>query len=193
MTSSLFCLLLAAWSSLAGGAPRHAGAQIGPHSLIINEFICKGVNPQAAAALGGSGAKWVELYNPTSEDIELTAGKWFLTDTLGMPQKFPIPANTDGPQWKVPAGKYLVFMCLKKNMTPVPGRINAAFSLSSTKGDIGIYYQDGPGAPLIAVDNLSYDFSPGGAAPAMSYGHKPDGAGPATTMLTKPTPEAPNM
>lgn len=169
------------------------GGPIGPKSLIINEFICKSANAEAAVALGGSNAKWVELYNPTDQDIELTAGKWFLTDTLGVPRKFAVPANPSGAQWKVPAGKYLVFMCPKKGIAPAPNRINTTFSLSSTAGDIGIYYQDSPGAPLIAVDNLHYDFGQAGAASGMSYGHKPDGAGPAVQLLSKPTPEAPNM
>ncbi len=159
-------------------------------SLRINEFICKGVNTKAQQYFEGSDAKWFELFNPTDKDITLTAGKWFLTDSLEEPTKYKIPQNTKGEQWTVPSNGYLAVMCLKSTSIPAPSKINASFSLSSTDGSIGIFYQNDSSALLIPIDTIRYSF-PGGALSGISYGRTPNGIGP-VFQLSDVTPEASN-
>lgn len=198
-TQALFCMLLLMSmsctkyrdvpSKVATFVPPSSTGGITFGSLRINEFICKGSAPNAESYLG-SNAKWFELYNPTEADITLTAGQWFVTDTLGIKTKFAIPQNT-GAQWKVPAKGYLAVMCLKGGASPSATKINASFSLSSTVGAIGIYYQESPSAPIVAVDTILYNFG-SGALSGVSYGRKPDGQGPGNLQLSSVTPEATN-
>ncbi|MGZ3929850.1 MAG: hypothetical protein ACXVP0_00285, partial [Bacteroidia bacterium] len=151
-----------------------------------NEYIVKGSDASATDSLGGLTYKWFELYNPTSQGIMLTAGQWFMTDTLGIKNKFAVPQNTAGVQWTVPAMGYLVVVANKSSQAPVPGRINTGFSLSSSAGDIGLYYQATPASPMIPVDSLHYNY---GSSPAsnLTYGRYPDGQNPATNQRGQPT------
>jgi hypothetical protein len=161
-------------------------------SLRINEFICKGSDPGSVTYLGCT-AKWFELYNPTNSDITLNANEWYVTDTLGIKDKCAITQNTVSAQWKVPAKGFLIICCPKAgSTTPSPTKFNASFSLSSTKGAIGIYYKAAGSGTFTPVDTLLYNFA-GGASSGVSYGRKPDGQDPATTQLSSVTPEASNQ
>lgn len=160
-------------------------------TLRINEFICKGTDATAQAYLMSS-SKWFELYNPTSQDVVLTPGQWYITDTLGIKNKFAIPQDTGNTSYKVPANGFLVIMCLKSGANPAPpGRINASFSLSSTIGSIGIYYQATPTSSFTPIDTVNYNFG-SGALSGVSYGRRPDGQNPATLQLPAVTAEHSN-
>jgi hypothetical protein len=164
---------------------------IGYGSLRINEFICKGSDPNAVTLIGGT-AKWFELYNPTKFDITLTANQWFVTDDLTNKSKCVITQNTAGAQWKVPALGFLIVACPStgsSSTTPSPSRFNSNFSLSSSAGDIGIFYQSPGSSTLTPVDTLTYVLT---GLSGVTYGRFPDGQGSGTTQLSKVTPEASN-
>jgi hypothetical protein len=166
-------------------------------SLRINEFICHGTDPASQTYLG-SNAKWFELYNPTSQDVVLTHGQWYVTDTLGRASgtwnKFAIPADTGvNNNYKVPAHGFLVIMCPKTgSTTPSPNHINTSFSLSSSVGSIGVYYQQSASSPIIAIDTLSYSISSNPPTP-VSYGRYPDGQNNPTLQRGGVTAEKPNV
>ena len=90
----------------------------------------------------------------------------------------------------MPAKGFLVIMCLKSTSIPCPDRINASFSLSSTEGGIGIYYQADSLSSLTTIDTIQYNF-PAGANSGFSYGRLPDGSGP-IVPLNDVSPELPN-
>ena len=160
-------------------------------SLRINEFICKGVNTDAQTYFHGSDGKWFELYNPGTLAVKLDPGAWFVTDSIGWPDKYAIPADAQGNPWIIGPGKFLAILCIKTGSIPCDDRINASFSLNSTSGDIGIFYKKSSLSTWVNVDSLHYDF-PGGAQSGISYGRLPDGQGP-LVQLTKVTPESPNQ
>lgn len=167
---------------------------IGFGSLRINECVLKGSDGPSSTLLGTT-AKWFELYNPTSSNISLTSGSWYVTDDLTSKMKVPVTSASTSPQYlNVPAGGYLIIVCNSTGSSPTPPsptRFNTNFSLSSSAGDIGIFYQATSSSPLIAIDTVKYNFS---ATSGKSYGRKPDGQDPFnfTSPLNSVTPEAAN-
>jgi len=60
------------------------------------------VRVNEALTHSGSGSDWIELYNPTSTNVNI--GGWFLTDNFYNPMRYRIPAGT-----MLTPGGYLVF------------------------------------------------------------------------------------
>ena len=173
--------------------------------LRINEFICKGYSSEAQGVLGSTvTAKWFEIYNPTTANIVLTPGQWYVTDTLGNSKngfangtwnKCAITTNTlTNSSYVVPANGFLVICCPKSGSggtTPSLTHFDASFSLSSTYGHIGIYYQATPSASVTVIDTLNYNFI-GGATSGASYGCFADGQGSNIAPRSAVTCESPN-
>ena len=109
-------------STLVGGSP---GAEDPPSpipSVLINEVLSH----------SETGADFIELFNPTTNTVDV--GGWFLTDSVGTPQKFRIPPGTTiGPL------NYVVFTEANFNATPgVPGN----FSLNARGDDVYLFSGD---------------------------------------------------
>jgi len=88
---------------------------------------------------------WVELYNESSEDVDL--GGWYLSDKKSKPKKWKIPANTI-----IPAKGFLLFFCSGRDM--VDGDyIHTNFKIAQTKGneDLVLTKPDGTTADKVDV------------------------------------------
>jgi len=91
--------------SVAGGSPGAADpiAELPVGAVVINEVLAHSDDP--------ARGDWIELYNTTGADIDISG--WFLSDDIGQPQKFVIPGNPGTPfapgNTVLPAGGYLAF------------------------------------------------------------------------------------
>lgn len=101
---------------------------------------------------------WVELYNMTDQDIDLTG--MYLTDNLAKPQKWQIPAAT------VPAHGYKIIWCDKLESTS--SELHASFKLGNDEGgQVMLTAADGSWS-----DTLTYCVQTGNE----SVGRYPDGS-----------------
>lgn len=107
-------------SSATGGSPGADEVVPGVPPVLINECLTHTDLSELDA---------IELYNPTSEPIDL--GGWYLTDDRSVPRKFKIPAGTA----IEPAG-YLVFS--ESDFNPTPG-VDPSFSLNSAGEQVYLY------------------------------------------------------
>ncbi|MCU0780349.1 MAG: lamin tail domain-containing protein, partial [Akkermansiaceae bacterium] len=133
-------------------------------AVVVNEVLVDnrtGVNPD------GSTAGWVELYNPSGSDSDLTG--MTLSDDFGAPRKWEFPAGT-----MLPAGTHLVIQC---NPLAPASATNTGFGLDPDGGRVLLF-----DAPPIG----------GGLRDAVAFGHQladrsvgrsPDGSGAFTLNL----------
>ncbi|MFN8309031.1 MAG: lamin tail domain-containing protein [Chitinophagales bacterium] len=142
------------------------------HSLFINEFLAKESAP--------NDPDWVEIYNPYSSTITMLSGRWFLTDSLGQPNKFQLPAIV------LPAKGFGVIYCDSGDSLDGSGAAHANFGLSSKGEAIGLYYKDSTGS-LVPVDSFTF----GAQNADVSFGRIPDG-GSTFQSFSSPTKGQPN-
>jgi len=126
---------------------------------------------------------WIELYNGTSEDIDLTG--WYLSDdTLNM-QKFQIPA-IEGVNNIIPAYGYKVVWCDK--LEPY-NQVHAAFRLASEGGFVLLSSPDGTEGENGLTSSSTYldafHYPPVGNG-RQTVGLYPDG-GSETYVMQRPT------
>lgn len=121
---------------------------------------------------------WLELYNTTDQDIDLAG--MYLTDNLGNPQKYQIPAATAGVSTIIPAKGYKVIWCDRMNNNT---QLHANFKLAAEGGDVMISARD-----LSWNNVLTYTAMTGDA----TIGRYPDGAATVYTM-NKPSFNATNI
>ena len=121
-------------------------------ALLINEFMAS--NNSTLADEDGDFSDWVEIYNPSSEDVNLE--NWYLTDSKGNLIKWQFPAVN------LPAGGYLIVFASLKNRTG--SELHTNFKLSAGGEYIGLVQ------PNAAVVVSEYDpvFPP--QTPDISYG-----------------------
>ncbi len=147
------------------------GCRIGhaPPPLLLNEFLASNaaVNPDE----WGEYEDWVELYNAGSADLDI--GGMYLTDDLGDPAKWRIPAGT-----LIPAGGFLLIWTDDDGSD---GPLHTGFKLRQIGEEIGLFDRDEAGRGLI--DHVIF----GSQATDLSTGRSPDG-GEAWRVLTIPTP-----
>jgi len=144
-------------------------------SLKINEFLAKGsVNLNEF----GTASDWVEIYNPTNEDVSFEAGKWYFTDDFSNPTQFELPNKI------ISANGFLLIWC---DNTTGGNDIHAPFKLSSSGESIGLYYKDSLNDTYI-VDTLSFGVQ---TVDGQSTGRYPDGSN-AWTTFSNPTPDQSN-
>jgi hypothetical protein len=132
--------------------------------LVVNEVM---------ASAADDGPDWVELFNPTAEDVDLEG--WYITDKPGdAPNTWTkLPAGTE-----VPAGGRLVLYGA--------GAATPSFIFGLGAGDSFLL-----AAPDFSeVDDV--DWNPGQAPTGWSYGNVSDGAD-ERASLDEPTPGAPNI
>ena len=83
------------WSLGCGGGighhrPHAGGSHVGPTgdaNLSINEIMS--LNVLTTKDENGTASPWIEIYNPTGQDIDLTG--YALTDDFNSPQKAVLP------------------------------------------------------------------------------------------------------
>ena len=159
--------------------------------VCINEFMVS----NAGVVLdpdNKQSADWIELYNNGNSPVDL--GGYFLTDNLGKPKKWSIPAGA-----QIAANGYLVIWADATNTG-----LHTNFALSASGEQIGLSNKLG-----VLIDTLSYgvqeNTSNYGAGtlvvfdstllvapdPNLSMGRKPDGSADWVLFAT-PTPGASN-
>jgi len=138
--------------------------------LVINEFLAS--NNTTITDENGEFDDYVEIYNPGSEAADM--GGMFLTDQLGFPTQYRIPAGVS-----IPAGGHLVFWC---DSQPQQGPLHTNFNLSRTGEDIGLFA--GESDEIQAIDTLTFPTQ----TTDVASGRFPDGAsGPFVSMPATPS------
>ncbi len=143
-------------------------------SIKINEFMAS--NSFVVSDNYSEYEDWVELYNPTNEDIDM-AGMW-VTDNLNNPLKWQIPAGSPV-LTTIQAGDYLIIWFDKDTLQ---GPTHANSGLKRKGEQIGIYDEN-----LNVLDTLTYSKQ----EKNISYGRFPDG-GNEWHFFNEPTPNATN-
>ena len=153
----------AAAAGSASNADAHPGtgpdaSASDPHidgQLSINELMAD--NVLTAKDDQGIVSPWVELYNPTAQDLPL--GGYAMTDDFTMPTKAVLP-----PGVVVPAGGYLLLWC---DGNPSAGPAHVAVTISPNGGSLALARPDGS-----FIDRLTY----GAQATDLSASREPDGS-----------------
>lgn len=96
----------------------------------INEYMIS--NTFTLYDCEGDFGDWVELYNTSDKDIDLSG--MYLTDEEGTPNKYAFPEGTT--LW---AKDYLLVFCDGKDKTDANGMLHTNFSLSAKDGAISLY------------------------------------------------------
>lgn len=150
-------------SGSGGGGSGGVGATAGMASvdpsvdaqLSINELMAD--NILTSQSDQGTPAPWIEIYNPTSQDVPLNG--YGLTDDFNSPNKSVLPAGV-----VVPAGAYLV---LWADGNAAAGATHLSILLSPKGGSLGLARPDGS-----FIDRLTY----GAQATDLSAAREPDGS-----------------
>lgn len=108
MKYSTSFLLLALFLFLQLLFTKGVQAQGGSSNILINEFMSS--NSSTIADEDGDFSDWVELYNPTQQDVNLNG--WGLSDNISNPFKWILPEVIMKP------GEYLLIWASGKNRTP---------------------------------------------------------------------------
>lgn len=141
--------------------------------VYINEFMADNKTTLENPGDPGAYDDWVELYNAGAEDVHL--GGMYLTDNLNNPVKWRIPDGV-----VIPAGGYLVFYADEK--MPL-GPLHAAFKLSASGEEIGLFHRDGK----TLIDSIVF----GRQQTDVSYARTPDASANWNAVRT-PTPGSAN-
>ncbi|HXJ60628.1 MAG TPA: lamin tail domain-containing protein [Verrucomicrobiae bacterium] len=149
-------------------------------TLFINEWMASNTSSQADPA-DGKFDDWFEIYNPDASPVDL--GGYFLTDNLGSPRQFQVPANG---QYIVPAdGFLLVWADNETNQnTAAHQDLHAGFQLRAAGEAIALFAPDG----RTAIDSVVF----GPQTNGISQGRFADGAAAIYYMIT-PTPRGRNV
>lgn len=138
--------------------------------VVLNEVLA---NHQSTES-GGIATDYVELYNPSSNAVDLA--EMSLTDDAAFSRKWVFPVGTI-----LPAGGYLAIGC---DASLAPSATNAAFNLSAAGGAVFLFNKPDSGG---LIDALHYGLQ----TPGYSVARLPDGTG--NWTLGVPTPEGPNV
>lgn len=158
-----------ALSLTAAAAVGSVNAEIS--DIVINEICAKNT---VYAASDGKYYDWIELYNPSDSNFDLSG--YGLSDNKSKPYKFIFPDET-----VIAGGERLMIFC-DSALSSLEGQLSAAFGLS-TDGETIILTDKNGGL----VDTVTF----GAIESNVSYGRSPDGSDNLTYM--KMTPDAPNI
>jgi spore coat protein CotH len=144
--------------------------EISAGSLVINEFMAS--NSSAVTDPAGGYSDWIELYNNTGSDLNLTS--LYLTDDYAVPTKWEFPSETT-----IAAFSYLIVWCDQDMFEP---GIHANFKLSGSGEQILMSYASGN-----VIDSVTF----GAQTANVSMERCPNGTGP-FMVATPHTHNAPN-
>ncbi len=123
----------------------------------------------------GDYSDWIELYNPGTQDADLTG--YFLSDAFDNPQRWAFPAIT------IPAHGFLLIWASGKNRTNPSLPLHTNFSLSSSGEELLLCNSDG-----VVLDEVFFPL----IQSDVSYGRSPDGTA-NWRFFGEPTPGASNV
>ncbi len=124
--------------------------------VVINEFMAS--NDAAIADQDGEFDDWIELYNTTDADIDLTG--YFLSDNANNLDKYDIPAGT-----MIPANGYLIVWADEDGMQE---GLHANFKLSASGEEILLVNPD-----TLVIDEVTF----GEQTTDLSSARQPNGTG----------------
>ena len=93
--------------------------------VIINEYTA--ANYSSYADNYGEYEDWIELYNPTANDIDING--WFLTDKSTNPTKWAVPSS-----FIVPSNGFAIIHCSGRDEL-IGGVAHSNFKITQTKGN----------------------------------------------------------
>ena len=131
---------------------------IAQSAIFINEFMAG--NDSVLADPQGDYDDWIELYNSSSETVDL--GGMYLTDDLEDKTAWQFPAGTQI------AGNSYLLVWADKDPEDNPNGLHATFKLSKSGEDIALFASDGE----TLIDSISF----GAQSDDISYGRYPDGS-----------------
>ena len=149
-------------------------------TLFINEVMAGNsttlrdgdVDDPKNGAKGGSYSDWVEIYNSSPNEIDLTG--YTISDD---------GATWTCPQGKVPAGGYLIIWASDKDKVAKDGQLHTNFKISSSGETITLKRPDGSIVDTVTTVNLADD---------ETYGRKTDGSA-QFVVFSKATPGSANI
>jgi hypothetical protein len=144
--------------------------------ILINEISANG---STFSSEFGGYVDWIEFYNPGSDTINLSDGRWYTTDDLSFPNKYQLPER------KIAPHGFLVICC--DGVDSVNQQIHTNFSLSSNGESAGLYYKT-DGGPFTEIDSHVF----GAQAASVTIGRIPDGSS-NWTSCSLMTPGSPNQ
>ena len=158
------------------GAPNPLVSGSGPTGggLAINEVLA---NNASFTESDGRTSDWVELYNGSTTNIDLT--DLSLTDDTQQPRRFIFPTGT-----QLAPGEFLRVVCDPKGGETV-AVLNTNFALNATSG--GVYLFDAPERGGSLLNAVIYGLQ----VTDLSIGRVPDGS--TNWVLASPTPAAANV
>ena len=189
---ALVALLAAgAWTSGCGGGsgsstPHVEGGShpdpIGDSSLSINELMS--LNVLTANDENGAASPWIELYNPTGKDIDLTG--YALTDDFNTPMKAVLPSGV--------VAKAHGTVLLWADQNPAAGPTHVNLFLPAAGGSVGLARPDGSFINRVSFGAQSVDLSaarePDGSSNWVTEWNVSPGAANPTGMGQPLTPQA---
>ncbi|MBL7774124.1 MAG: CotH kinase family protein [Chitinophagaceae bacterium] len=150
------------------------GQTMNAQDVVVNEYSCSNINTFLDAY--NQYEDWVELYNATGTNINLTG--YYLSDDPADIQKWQIPTVTD----ITPGGRKMVIPS-NRGLVAANGQIHPDFKLTQTKGEWFILAD--PSGNI--VDSVKLQLTQRGH----SRGRVTDGS-PNYGIFTTPTPNATN-
>ncbi|MBI3135221.1 MAG: lamin tail domain-containing protein [Bacteroidetes bacterium] len=123
--------------------------------LLINEFSPKSEDRNEF----GEKADWIELYNASDREIEITSGTWSLSDDKTKPDKYVLPDTL------IPAFGHLLIWCDDRDSKD--GTCHSRFKLSGNGETLYLFKNGEP------ADEISYDED---VKKSFSYGRVADGS-----------------
>ena len=184
-------LLAGVWASACGGgsgstSPHvEGGSQVTPTgdgSLSINEIMS--LNVLTTKDENGAASPWIEIYNPTGQDIDLTG--YALTDDFTSPQKAVLPKGV------VAKAHGTVLLWADQNPAAGPTHINLL--LPAAGGSLGLARPDGSFINRVTFGAQSVDLSaarePDGSSNWVTEWNASPGAQNPTGMGQPLTPQA---
>ena len=159
-------------AELPSPGAQNTGTVRGP--LVISEFMA--VNDSALADEDGEFSDWIEIYNPTPDDVDLAG--WHLTDSDANLAKWQFPSVT------LDAGGYLVVFASGKDRAIAGSELHTDFKLSGDGEPLALVKPDGV--------TISHRYTPAypPQEPNVSYGLSSDLS--TEGYFTLPTPGSPN-
>jgi hypothetical protein len=128
------------------------------NGVVINEFLAS--NTVTAADNAGEFDDWIELYNTSGVDVDLSG--WYITDKPDNLTKYDIPAGT-----MILANEYLIIWA-DEDSSQGPNPVHANFKLSALGETVMLL-----NASLVVIDSTSF----GQQTADMAYARRPNGTG----------------